>query len=172
VNCTGHTMPPEKFVLGDNWARDVVLPKDKPQKETPQEGVLAALSHVVPERFPRIVIVDDTTEARLLIRRILQSQGDFTLFEAKNGKEALRLIRRELPDLIILDLMMPELDGFGVLDELKANAETENIPVIVSTAKELTKEEKERLKGQIQSLLQKGDFMSDEFLDEVHTIIQ
>lgn len=172
VNCTGHTMPPEKFVLGDNWARDVVLPKDKPKKETPQEGILAALSHVVPERFPRIMIVDDTMEARLLIRRILQSQGDFTLFEAKNGKEALRLIQREQPDLIILDLMMPELDGFGVLDELKANAETENIPVIVSTAKELTKEEKERLKGQIQSLLQKGDFMSDEFLEEVHTIIR
>lgn len=175
VNCTGHTMPPEKFVLGDNWAKNVVLPKegeDNKKMDTPEEGVLAALSHVVPERFPRIVIVDDTTEARLLIRRILQSQGDFTLFEAKNGKEALRVIRQEKPDLIILDLMMPELDGFGVLDELKADAETENIPVIVSTAKELTKEEKEKLKGQIQSLLQKGDFMSDEFLDEVHTIIR
>jgi threonine synthase len=171
VNCTGHTMPPEKFVLGDDWARNIVLPESESAKETPKEGILAALSHVVPERFSRVVIVDDTTEARLLIRRILQSQGDFTLFEAKNGKEALRVIRRESPDLIILDLMMPELDGFGVLDELKANAETENIPVIVSTAKELTKAERERLKGQIQSLLQKGDFMSDEFLDEVHTII-
>ena len=172
VNCTGHTVPPEKFVLGDNWARNVVLPKEEDTKEeTPQEGILAALSHVVPERFPRVVIVDDTTEARLLIRRILQSQGDFTIFEANNGKEALRVVRREKPDLIILDLMMPELDGFGVLDELKADSETEGIPVIVSTAKELTKEEKERLKGQIQSLLQKGDFMSDEFLNEVHTII-
>jgi len=67
--------------------------------------------------------------------------------------------------------MMPELDGFGVLDAIKADPETAGIPVIVSTAKELTKEEKERLKGQIQALLQKGDFMSDEFLDEVHTII-
>lgn len=173
VNCTGHTMPPEKFILGDNWTRNVVLPEKKAKEtETPKEGVLAALSQVVPERFPRVVIVDDTTEARLLIRRILQSQGDFTLFEATNGKEALRTIRREKPDLIILDLMMPELDGFGVLDELKADSETANIPVIVSTAKELTGEEKEKLKGQIQSLLQKGDFMSDEFLDEVHTIIR
>ena len=148
----------------------MVLPKEDTE-ETPKEGILAALSHVVPERFPRVIIVDDTTEARLLIRRILQSQGDFTILEANNGKEALRVIRREKPDLIILDLMMPELDGFGVLDELKANPDTEGIPVIVSTAKELTKEEKERLKGQIQSLLQKGDFMSDEFLDEVHSII-
>lgn len=172
VNCTGHTVPPEKFVLGDNWARNVVLPEEKAEEKTPKEGILAALSHVVPERFSRVLIVDDTTEARLLIRRILQSQGDFTIFEAKNGKEALKIAQKESPDLIILDLMMPELDGFGVLDELKANTDTENIPVIVSTAKELTKEEREKLKGQIQSLLQKGDFMSDEFLDEVHTIIQ
>ena len=176
VNCTGHTVPPEKFVLGDNWARNVVVPKKDETEEdiddtTPQEGILAALSHVVPERFSRVVIVDDTTEARLLIRRILQSQGDFEIFEAKDGEDALRVIRQENPDLIILDLMMPKLDGFGVLDELKSNVETENIPVIVSTAKVLTKEEKERLKGQIQALLQKGDFMSDEFLDEVHSII-
>jgi threonine synthase len=172
VNCTGHTMPPEKFVLGDNWARNVVLPERETKKETPKEGILAALSHVVPERFPRVVIVDDTTEARLLIRRILQSQGDFTLFEASNGKEALRIVRRENPDLIILDLMMPELDGFGVLDALKADAETASIPVIVSTAKELTSVERDKLKGQIDALLQKGDFMSDEFLEEVHTIIR
>ncbi len=172
VNCTGHTVPPEKFVLGDNWAHNVELPKEAEASEkTPEEGILAALSHVVPERFSRVVIVDDTTEVRLLIRRILQSQGDFHLFEAKDGKEALRVIRRENPDLIILDLMMPELDGFGVLDELKADAKTANIPVIVSTAKILTRKEKNRLKGQIQALLQKGDFMSDEFLNEVHTII-
>ena len=176
VNCTGHTVPPEKFVLGDNWARNVVLPKEGDNENeaanaTPTEGILAALSHVVPERFSRVVIVDDTTEARLLIRRILQSQGEFDIFEAENGIKALEVIRKEKPDLIILDLMMPELDGFGVLDEIKADPETEGIPVIVSTAKELTKEEKERLKGQIQALLRKGDFMSDEFLDEVHTII-
>ena len=171
VNCTGHTMPPEKLVLGDNWARNVVLPEKTSKEKIPQEGLLAALSNVVPERFPRVAIVDDTTEARLLIRRILQSQGDFIIFEASNGKEALRLIRREAPDLVILDLMMPELDGFGVLDELRARPETENIPVIVSTAKELTAAEKERLKGQIQALLQKGDFLNDEFLDEVHTLL-
>ena len=163
-------------MLGDNWARNVVLPKEGDNENetanaTPTEGILAALSHVVPERFSRVVIVDDTTEARLLIRRILQSQGEFDIFEAENGIKALEVIRKEKPDLIILDLMMPELDGFGVLDEIKADPETEGIPVIVSTAKELTKEEKERLKGQIQALLRKGDFMSDEFLDEVHTII-
>jgi threonine synthase len=67
--------------------------------------------------------------------------------------------------------MMPEMDGFAVLDALRAKPETSEIPVIVSTAKELTPEEKDGLKGQIQALLQKGDFLSDEFLEEVRTLI-
>jgi threonine synthase len=159
-------MPTEKHVLGDGWARDVIL-SSKVMEETPQEGLLAALNRVAPDRFPRIAIVDDSSDARRLIRRILQSQGNYVLFEASDGKEALDLISREIPDLVILDLMMPELDGFSVLDALKAKPETANIPIIVSTAKELTLEEKSRLEGQIQSLMQKGDFMNDDFFNEV-----
>jgi threonine synthase len=170
VNCTGHTMPTEPFVLGDNWARNVVLPSTV-MEQSPQEGLLAALSRVAPDRFHRVAIVDDSPEARRLIRRILQSQGDFTIYEAQDGKAALKLVAKEQPDLIILDLMMPEMDGFAVLDALKAKPETANIPVIVATAKELTAEEKDRLKGQIQSLMQKGDFLSDEFLNEVQSLI-
>ena len=121
VNCTGHTMPAEEFILGSNWTRDVKFPTQK--AETPEDGLLAALNQVAPNRFPRVAIVDDTAEARRLIRRILQSQGDFTIFEATNGKEGLNLIRRELPDLIILDLMMPEMDGFAVMDALESGSE-------------------------------------------------
>jgi threonine synthase len=170
VNCTGHTMPTEPFILGDNWARNVVMPS-RSMEETPQEGLLAALSRVAPDRFPCVAIVDDSPDARRLIRRILQSQGNFTIHEAESGKQALSLVEKEHPDLIILDLMMPEMDGFAVLDALKAKPETAEIPVIVSTAKELTPEEKNKLKGQIQALMQKGDFLSDEFLDEVRTLI-
>lgn len=170
VNCTGHTMPAEQSILGDNWSRDVVFPNKK--EETPEDGLLAALNQVAPDRFPRVAIVDDTTEARRLIRRILQSQGDFTIIEASNGREGIEIIRRELPDLIVLDLMMPEMDGFAVLDALKAIPETANIPVIVATAKELTVEEKNRLNGHIQTLMQKGDFLNDEFLEEVRSLIK
>jgi threonine synthase len=170
INCTGHTMPTEPFILGDNWARNVVMPS-RSMDETPQEGLLAALSRVAPDRFPCVAIVDDSPDARRLIRRILQSQGNFTIHEAESGKKALALVEKEHPDLIILDLMMPEMDGFAVLDALKAKVETSEIPVIVSTAKELTPEEKNKLKGQIQALMQKGDFLSDEFLDEVRTLI-
>lgn len=168
VNCTGHTIPAEAIVLGDNWSRDVKFPST----ETPQEGLLSALTEVAPERFPRIVIVEDTVEARRLIRRILQSQGNFTILEAANGREGLELIQSELPDLVVIDLMMPEMDGFTVIEELRKKQETSAIPVIVVTAKELTKDEKNRLSGHIQALLQKGDFLNDEFLEEVKSLIK
>ena len=171
VNCTGHTLPAEQFLFGEGWTRDVDLQRQE-LAPTPQEGLLSALNNVTPNRFPRVVVVDDTSEARRLIRRILQSQGDFEIFEATNGLEAIDLVMRERPDLVILDLMMPELDGFGVLDSLRSKPETANIPVIVATAKELTVDEKSRLQGQIQSLMLKGDFLNDEFLEEVRSLIR
>jgi threonine synthase len=134
--------------------------------------LLAALNNVTPSRFPRVAVVDDSPEARRLIRRILQSQGDFEIFEAVDGREAIELVNREHPDIIILDLMMPEVDGFAVLETLRSQPETANIPVIVATAKELTVHEKSRLQGQIQALMQKGDFLNDDFLDEVRSLIR
>ncbi|HSL42773.1 MAG TPA: pyridoxal-phosphate dependent enzyme [Anaerolineales bacterium] len=172
VNCTGHTLPAEQFLFGEGWTRDVDLHEPAAQAATPQEGLLSALNNVTPNRFSRVAIVDDTSEARRLIRRILQSQGDFEIFEATSGRQAIDLISRERPDLVILDLMMPEVDGFAVLDALRSQPETANIPVIVATAKELTVDEKSRLQGQIQSLMLKGDFLNDEFLEEVRSLIR
>lgn len=170
VNCTGHTMPVENTVLGEGWAHDVVLPAQA-AKSFPEEGLLSALNHVSDDRYSSIAIVDDHPDARRLIRRILQSQGNYTIYEAINGREAIALAQRELPDLIILDLMMPEIDGFSVLDALKANPRTAPIPVIVVTAKELTPEEKQRLEGQISSLMQKGDFLNDDLINEVKSLL-
>jgi threonine synthase len=171
VNCSGHTMPIEKMILGDNWGRDIEV---APQvlRDTPEEGLFSALSRVTAERFSKVAIVDDTPDARRLIRRILQSQGEFIFYEAANGREAIDLAQRELPDLIILDLMMPELDGFSVLDALKNDNQTASIPVIVVTAKELTQEEKARLQGRIHTLMQKGEFLNDDLLDEVTALLK
>jgi threonine synthase len=169
VNCSGHTVPVERIILGERWGHDVVLPQEAP---IPEEGLLAALDHVTADRYPSIVIVDDNEDARRLIRRILQAQGNYNLFEAASGRQAIELTRKELPDLMILDLMMPEIDGFAVLDALKANPQTAPIPVIVVTAKELSSVEKNRLKGQIHSLMQKGEFMNDELMDEVRALVK
>ena len=172
INCTGHTVPVEQSVLGEGWAQNVIFPPTEVDKTSaPEDGLLAALNNVSADRYARIAIVDDHEDVRRLIRRILQAQGNYTLFEANDGKAAVELIEREIPDLVILDLNMPEMDGFSVLDALKNNAETAQIPVIVVTAKELTLQEKARLEGQIQSLMQKGDFLSDELLKEVKTLI-
>jgi threonine synthase len=162
-------MPIERTILGEGWARNVVLPSTV-KETTPEEGLLSALNRITVDRFPRVLIVDDTEEARRLIRRILQSQGNFKILEAANGRQALKIANKELPNLILLDLMMPEIDGFGVLDALKANAQTASIPVVVVTAKDLTAEEKNRLSGQIHALMQKGEFMNDDLLNEVRSL--
>jgi threonine synthase len=68
--------------------------------------------------------------------------------------------------------MMPEMDGFSVMDALRKKPETAEIPIIVLTAKELTQSEKVRLQGQIQKLMQKGDFLTDDLLDEVKSLLR
>ena len=118
-----------------------------------------------------IVCIEDEPEMIELIRLILGRRG-FDVHGAPGGKEGLKMVRELLPDLVLLDLMMPEMDGFTVIEALRAKQETATIPVIVATAKELTPDEKNRLSGQIQSLMQKGDFLNDEFLEEVKTLIK
>jgi len=166
VNCTGHTLPVSSNILGNDSTREVVLEEEAAQP-TQEEGLLAALQRVTDDRFPRILVVDDHADARRLIMRILQSQGNYELLQAENGLQAVSLAGRQQPDLIILDLMMPQLDGFAVLDLLKENQTTEHIPVIVVTAKDLTTEERKRLSGRIQSLMQKGNFLGSDLLDEI-----
>jgi threonine synthase len=174
VNCSGHTLPVQSEILGDGGARDVELPAvETPGAEAlglgqrPQpEGLLAALQRL-DERVRSIAIIDDNPDAARLIRRILQARGDYAIHEAADGRVGLELIRQQQPDLVVLDLMMPGMDGFAVLDALRADTATRNIPVIVVTAKELTPAERDRLGGQIDSLLQKGSFMDDELLADV-----
>ena len=172
INGTGHTMPIESHILGKRWVRSVTLPQTEPRQDAPPtEGLKAALDTLVSREVPHIAIVDDHEPARILLRRVLQSLGEFTISEAGNGTEAIALAREEHPDLILLDLMMPETDGFQVIETLRADATTRDIPIIAVTAKALTPEEKRRLSGQIEKLLQKGEFLTDELLDEIRALL-
>lgn len=171
VNCSGHTMPVEEELLQDGWHEDIdlssgVLP------ERPQEGLLAALARLDDHRSRSVLIIDDHPDARRLIRRILQAQGNFQVQDAANGKEALDAARHHPPNLIILDLMMPEMDGFEVLDHLRALPEASDVPVIVVTAKELTVEEKRLLEGRISRLMMKGDFLNDDLIKEISRVLE
>lgn len=81
-------------------------------------------------------------------------------------------MKQSVPDLIILDLMMPEMDGFALLDRLRAQMPTHDIPIIVVTAKELTSVEWKRLDGHIEQLMTKGDFFVDELIEEIEEALR
>jgi threonine synthase len=166
VNCSGHTFPVEKHLLGDEWAQTVEVPTEAPVAETPTEGLLGSLGQL-DERVRSIAIIEDDPKARLLLRRILQTRGDYRIVEAADGATGLEIVRRERPDVILMDLMMPGMDGFEVLDALKADEKVSDVPVIVVSAKELTAAERERLSGHIDKLMQKGDFTDEELLEEI-----
>jgi threonine synthase len=179
VNCSGHTFPVEKFLLDDDWIK--VVQTEAPQPDVPPTappprsrattgGLLGALDQL-DRRVRKIAIVEDNADAARLLRRILQTQGDFQITEAHNGQDGLDLIRREHPDLVLLDLMMPDMDGFAVLDQLEAQGMLGSLPVIVITAKELTREDRQRLEGQIEGLLQKGSFMDDDLVEGIQALL-
>jgi threonine synthase len=167
VNCSGHTFPVEKHLLGDGWAQTVEVPEAVPQQPPLRvEGLLGSLEQI-DERVHSIAILEDDPQSALLLRRILQTRGDYRIFEAHDGAAGFDMVCRERPDLILLDLMMPGMDGFAVLDALKDNEDLSKVPVIVITAKELTTAERERLGGQIEALMQKGDFTDEDLLEEI-----
>lgn len=166
INATGHTIPVQREVLGEGWEKVLSGETQEAAPQPQREGLLAALDRL-DERVRSIAIVEDNLEAARLLRRILQARGNYSIHEARNGKEGLALIREKLPDLVMLDLMMPEMDGFQVLDELRSDAATAKIPVIVITAKALTREDKARLGDKANGLMQKGSFMDDDLFSEI-----
>jgi CheY-like chemotaxis protein len=131
-----------------------------------------------------VLIIDDQADDVLLIRRILEAQNHsgpgeggsatqggggtgYRVIEASGGQAGIDLVHEHRPDIILLDLMMPEVDGFAVLEALKRDPSTRNIPVVVITAKELGEEERERLMGQAEVLLHKGVFTEHELLEDL-----
>jgi threonine synthase len=168
VSCSGHTFSVDKEILGESWEHSVEIPRPTTTQlmPPPQEGLLAALERL-DERVQSILIVEDSPDARRLVRRILQARGKYQIREATGGQEAIEMAKAHRPDLVILDLMMPEVDGFAVLETLKKERDLEDVPVIVVTAKELTNLERRRLSGHIEALLQKGSFMDDDLLKDI-----
>ncbi len=165
VNCSGHTFPVETHILGGQLGRDFdVQPAAQP--EIPQEGLLAALASI-DHQVEQVLVIEDDQGASTLMSRILQAHGVKQIGQAFDGQAGIDMAKQSKPDLIILDLMMPHVDGFGVLDRLKVDDSLRDVPVIVVTAKDLTNEERTRLSGQVQSLLHKGSFIDDDILQDL-----
>jgi CheY-like chemotaxis protein len=97
--------------------------------------------------------------------RIVELAG--TVHRASGGREAIAIARRERPDLIVLDLMMPDVNGFDVVEALSTGAETAAIPILVVTAKQITAEDRSRLSGYVAAIMEKAEFTKGRFAAEV-----
>jgi len=102
----------------------------------------------------RALVVDDKVENRQLLRRALENEG-WQVSEAENGRVALEQLTDRAPSLILLDLMMPVMDGFEFVLEMRKRDVSRAIPIVVVTAKDLTDEERQRLSGDVVGLIQR-----------------
>jgi adenylate cyclase len=118
----------------------------------------------------QVLVVDDDSRSRDMLRRTLQKEG-WTVAEAVDGREALSQLQRSRPALVLLDLMMPEMDGFEVLERMRHDKAWRDIPVIIVTAKDLTREEVDRLNGHVIKVLQKGTYRRRDLLEDVRAML-
>lgn len=119
-----------------------------------------------------ILLVDDDAAILEMHTRIIQAQFPACrILRARDGRDALDTIRRELPNLILLDLMMPELDGFGVLEAMRTDESIRNMPVVVLTGQMLTDEDMARLNQGVAAVLQKGIFSVEETMAHVESAL-
>jgi signal transduction histidine kinase/DNA-binding response OmpR family regulator len=113
-----------------------------------------------------VLLVEDDGDVRGLMRQALASAG-WTISEAENGRVALERMAERRPDAIVLDLVMPEMDGFEFLAALRAREAWRGVPVLVVTARDLTDEDRKRFNGGVERIIQKGGYGGDDLLREV-----
>ena len=117
-----------------------------------------------------VLIVDDDAGIRRLLRRILEAEG-YAVIEARNGRVALERVKESTPGAILLDLIMPEMDGFEFVSVLRASEAWREIPVVILTAKELTDQDRGRLSGSVVRILEKGAAGESTLLAELGTLV-
>ncbi len=117
------------------------------------------------------LLVDDDEAGRAVTRQLLQREG-WRVAEAGNGVEALEQLAQQTPAVILLDLLMPEMDGFEFSVELRRDSRWRSVPIVVLTSKDLTEEDRQRLNGRVERVLQKGVYTRDQLLLELQRTVQ
>jgi PAS domain S-box-containing protein len=146
------------FALGASAVMQKPLSRQELYESLLEIGLLPLLSG----RTLKILVVDDDPKAVELVALRFAGMAN-TILRAYGGRDAIRIAREELPDLIVLDLMMPELNGFQVVEALNDRPETACIPLLVVTAKQITPEDRAKLSGYLTTILEKADFDGDQF---------
>ena len=128
-------------------------------KPVGKEQLLAALyrAAAMPERTHTVVAIDDDPLAIELVKASLEPEG-WTVLGAATGQEGLAMIRDQQPSAVLLDLLMPGMDGFEVVEALRADPDTKSVPVVILTSKSMTQQDKERLQGRITYVARKTEF--------------
>jgi PAS domain S-box-containing protein len=140
-------------------------------KPLERERLSVVLSKYSCDKAPCLVmVVDDDEETRRRVRRLIQ-RDSWNLIEASNGREGLELLKHYTPQLILLDLLMPEMDGFDFSIEVSRHPTWSKIPIVVLTSRDITAEDRFRLNGNVERVIQKGAFNRDELLAEIKRII-
>jgi signal transduction histidine kinase/CheY-like chemotaxis protein len=118
-----------------------------------------------------VLVVEDDPATRELVRRALEADG-WIVRSAADGKDALDSMKVLKPELILLDLMLPQMDGFELLAELRSNPAWSEIPVVVMTVKDLSPEDEQRLHGQVKKVFRKGTLSRQQLAEEVKSILR
>ena len=113
-----------------------------------------------------IMVVEDDEATRGMVRSMLEDDG-WTVVEAENGRIALERLDEAKPDLILLDLMMPEMDGFDFAAALRRLDKWRHVPILVMTAMDVSAEDRLRLNGHVLGILQKGSYSREALLEEI-----
>jgi len=158
--------PGKGFALG---AADYLV------KPVSREKLTAALRSVrIPTKLrgsaAKVLAIDDDALTLELIRTILEAEG-YSVLRAAGGEEGISVAKAELPALIILDLLMPDVDGFAVVDQLHDHSATREIPIVILTNMNPTQKEKEQLNGRITYMAKKGDISRATFVDLVYRLV-
>ena len=145
-NSATRTLPIYVVTVVDNQAKALALGADAfHPKPIDRSWLLQKLEEtLLLKEFKRVLIVDDDEASRYVVKAALSEFG-FRFIEASSGNEGFRLAREAKPDLIILDLIMPDLSGFEILSRLKQDGETASIPIIINTSRDLNKSDRELL---------------------------
>ncbi len=140
-------------------------------KPIEKDTVLAALKRTVHVPANQVLVVDDEPPAVDLITQLLQDEG-YHVRGVYSGEEALRSLASEPPDIILLDLLMPGMDGFEVIERIKAKEEWRDIPIVVVTAKDLTDADWEFLRQRVNKIIRKSGLDEETLVGEVQGLLR
>ena len=141
----------------------------KPIDRTRLLSVLNRYKEDMPGAGP-VLVVDDAKSVRVMVRRMLEKEG-WRVAEAENGRVALNMMDETYPSLVLLDLMMPEMDGFEFIENLRRDDRWNSVPVVVVTAKDITAEDGQRLNGYVEKVVQKGSYSAESLMSELRGLV-